>query len=70
MTGRPRHPKKEVEEALEFAEAHGWLVKSPRPGHPWGKAMCEREGHDLSGVDLVDAASASQSCEADSAGDL
>jgi hypothetical protein len=46
MPGRPRHPKKEVEEALEFAEARGWLVESPRPGHPWGKATCGREGHD------------------------
>jgi hypothetical protein len=46
MVGRPRHPKKEVEEALGFAESHGWQVDSPRSGHPWGKATCEREGHD------------------------
>ena len=46
MASRPRHPKKEVEEALDFAEAHGWLIESPRPGHPWGKAICERAEHD------------------------
>lgn len=46
MPGRPRHPKKEVEEILELAETRGWLVESPRPGHPWGKATCRREGHD------------------------
>lgn len=46
VPSRPRHPKKEVEEALEFAEAHRWLVESPRPGHPWGRATCGRPGHD------------------------
>jgi len=46
MASRPRHPKKEVEEALDFAEAHGWQIESPRPGHPWGKAICERAEHD------------------------
>ena len=46
VTGRPRHPKKEVEEALGFAEAHGWQVEAPRPGHPWGKTTCQRQGHD------------------------
>lgn len=43
---RPRHPKKEVEDSLEFAESHAWTVEAPRPGHPWGKATCGREGHD------------------------
>jgi hypothetical protein len=46
MPSRPRHPKKEVEESLEFAESHGWTVESPRPGHPWGRATCSRVGHD------------------------
>lgn len=30
---------------LEFAESRGWTVEAPRPGHPWGKAVCGREGH-------------------------
>jgi hypothetical protein len=40
------HPKKDVEEALEFAEDNGWTVESPRPGHPWRRATCGRDGHD------------------------
>jgi len=38
MTRRP-HPKKEVEEALEHAEANGWRVV-PGGSHAWGRIYC------------------------------
>jgi len=37
---RGRHPKKDVEAALRFAEANGWTVMSTASGHRWGKAEC------------------------------
>jgi hypothetical protein len=38
---RPRHPKKEIEEALAYAERHGWrVVKSTGKGHAWGRVIC------------------------------
>jgi hypothetical protein len=41
MARRPRHPKKEVEGALAYAEAHGWTVTTrPGHGHAWGIARC------------------------------
>ena len=36
---RKSHPKKEVEEALRHAEAHGWRV-SVGGSHAWGKVYC------------------------------
>lgn len=42
---RKRHPKKEVEEALQYAEAHGWRVE-PNGGHPWGKIYCPQNSKD------------------------
>lgn len=41
-TGRARHPKKEVEAALQDAETAGWVV-ADRPGHhghAWGQMTC------------------------------
>ncbi len=38
---RPRHPKKEIEEALQYAEQNGWRVK-PSGSHAWGKIYCPR----------------------------
>lgn len=35
---RPKHPKKEIEEALKHAEEHGWTVEAGR-GH-WGILKC------------------------------
>jgi hypothetical protein len=36
---RPTHPKKEVEAALKYAEAHGWRVQVGG-SHAWGKLYC------------------------------
>lgn len=33
---RRRHPNKDIEEAVRYAETHGWLVKITT-GHAWGK---------------------------------
>ena len=37
--GRNTHPKKEVDEALEYAEAQGWTVEKAT-GHAWGRLYC------------------------------
>ncbi len=37
MADRPRHPNKEVEEAVEYAESLGWTVRML--GH-WGRLLC------------------------------
>jgi hypothetical protein len=37
---RKRHPKKEVEAALQYAEHHGWTVTDTASGHRWGVAVC------------------------------
>lgn len=36
---RSLHSKKEVEEALRYAEAKGWRVEV-RGGHAWGRIYC------------------------------
>jgi hypothetical protein len=33
---RKKHPKKEIEEALQYAESHGWRLVLGG-GHAWGK---------------------------------
>lgn len=38
--GRTKHPKKDVERALTFAEEHGWLVRPTASGHRWGEMTC------------------------------
>lgn len=37
--GRKRHSKKEVEEALIYAETNGWRVETGG-SHAWGKIFC------------------------------
>jgi hypothetical protein len=37
---RKTHSKKEVENALTYAESLGWRVKSGGKGHAWGKMYC------------------------------
>lgn len=37
--GRPSHPKKEVEEAIQHAERNEWRVEVGG-GHAWGKMYC------------------------------
>jgi len=36
---RPRHPSKEIEKALAYAETQGWHVRL-LSGHAWGKIQC------------------------------
>lgn len=36
---RHAHPKKEIEQALRYAEAQGWRVVAGG-GHCWGKIYC------------------------------
>jgi len=36
---RPIHPRKEIEEALRYAEEHGWRIE-PGGGHAWGRIYC------------------------------
>ena len=36
---RTRHPKKDVEEALQHAEAQGWRIEVGG-SHAWGKMYC------------------------------
>lgn len=37
---RGTHAKKEVEDALAYAEASGWRISSGGKGHAWGKMYC------------------------------
>lgn len=37
---RGTHSKKEVEDALAYAEISGWRVQSGGRGHAWGKMYC------------------------------
>lgn len=36
---RSSHPKKEIEDALEYAESHGWSIETGK-GHAWGRMYC------------------------------
>ncbi|AMG59439.1 MULTISPECIES: hypothetical protein [Pantoea] len=38
---RKRHPSKEIEMALRYAESHGWLVVTGGH-HAWGKMYCPK----------------------------
>ena len=39
MAGRPRHPNKHIEAALQYAASNGWTVEK-RKGHAWGRMYC------------------------------
>jgi hypothetical protein len=47
MPGRRRHPKKQVEKALVYAEEYGWMVttSSGRAAHAWGMLRCPDGSH-------------------------
>ena len=49
---RSKHPNKEIEEAIKYAEEHGWTYKSSgKSAHAWGRLLCPlhtREGHQMS----------------------
>ncbi|CAN5605646.1 hypothetical protein BH23PLA1_BH23PLA1_42330 [soil metagenome] len=39
--GRPRHPNKHIEEAIQYAEARGWICRKASPrAHAWGRLLC------------------------------
>lgn len=46
MAGRTRHPKKDVERVLRFAEEQGWSVVATQGGHRWGEMVCAHEGRE------------------------
>lgn len=52
MARRPKHPNKEIEEAIVYAEHKGWVYKEPgNSAHAWGRLLCPlhtREGHQMS----------------------
>lgn len=52
MPARTRHPKKDVEQALRFAEEHGWTVTPTASGHRWGEMVCAHEGRDACRVSM------------------
>lgn len=37
---RRRHPNKDIEAALQYAESFGWEVKVKKGGHSWGQLLC------------------------------
>jgi hypothetical protein len=39
MAKRPRHPNKEIEEAVQYAESNGWTWTAA-PGYAWGRLWC------------------------------
>lgn len=45
MAPRRRHPKKDIEAALQAAEAAGWVVEEIHRGHRWGIARCPAAEH-------------------------
>lgn len=45
MPPRRRHPKKDIEAALQTAEAAGWVVEEIHRGHRWGLARCPAGEH-------------------------
>lgn len=52
MVKRSKHPKKAIEEAIQYAEEKGWRYQSTgRSAHAWGRLLCllpEREGCSMS----------------------
>jgi hypothetical protein len=39
MSSRPKHPNKEIEAAVAYAESKGWKWKKAN-GHAWGVLLC------------------------------
>ena len=52
MFKRIKHPNKEIEAAILYAESKGWRYKeSGKSAHAWGRLLCPlhaREGHQMS----------------------
>ena len=45
----PKHPKKEINEALDHADSLGLVVERTSAGHKWGRIVCV-EGEWVRGV--------------------
>lgn len=44
MTKRKKHPNKEIEMAVQYAETRGWRYKKAgTSAHAWGRLLCERQ---------------------------
>lgn len=41
MTTRKKHPNKEIEKALQYAEEHEWRIEVGG-SHAWGKIYCSQ----------------------------
>lgn len=41
-----RHPNKEIEAALKYAENNGWRVVQTKRGHNWGYMLCPHHQRD------------------------
>jgi len=52
MKKRHKHPKKEIEKAIKYAESRGWRYRETgHSAHAWGRLLCplqEREGCSMS----------------------
>lgn len=47
MTHRSRHPDKDIELAIQYAEDCGWRYKeSGKSAHAWGTLMCVEKSRD------------------------
>lgn len=47
MSKRPKHPKKEIEEAIKIAESCDWHYKpSGHSAHAWGRLLCPSSNRD------------------------
>ncbi len=48
---RTKHPNKEIEQALLYAEKHGWIVKKgSKSAHSWGKMYCPSNNQCRNGI--------------------
>lgn len=44
---RPKHPNKNIEEAIQYAESHRWRYKeSGHSAHAWGRLLCSLEARE------------------------
>ena len=47
MINRKKHPNKEIEEAIRFAENRGWRYrKAGGSAHAWGRLLCPLQGRE------------------------
>jgi len=44
---RPKHPNKDIEKAIQYAEAKGWRYsKAGNSSHAWGRLWCSYQGRE------------------------